>query len=56
MARGAKAQKRAREAGEAFEVERDRAVEESLDAAKPDAELFFVDTEARYVCYVWFGS
>lgn len=49
MGRGKRVQKRTREAGEEFEVERDRAVEESLEAAKPDNELFFVDTEARYV-------
>lgn len=39
---------RVREAGEAFEKARDAAVEEQLEAARPDDELFFVDTEARY--------
>ena len=48
---------RVREAGEAFDAVRDAAVEEQLDAARPDDELFFVDTEARYVCVVrcWMG-
>jgi hypothetical protein len=40
---------RVREAGEAFEAARDAAVEEQLEAARPDEELFFVDTEARCV-------
>lgn len=40
---------RVKEAGEAFETARLVAVEESLEAARPDDELFFVDTEARCV-------
>lgn len=38
---------RVKEAGEAFEEARASAVEEQLEAARPDDELFFVDTEAR---------
>ena len=43
---------RVKEAGEAFEAARAEAVEAHLDAARPDDELFFVDTEARcvFVC------
>lgn len=40
---------RVREAGEAFEQARDSAVDSQLEAARPDEELFFVDTEARWV-------
>lgn len=52
---------RVREAGEAFEQARDSAVDAQLEAARPDEDLFFVDTEARcmgvgvwWVC-VWVG-
>ena len=39
--------RRLKEVGQEFDASRDLSVEESLDAARPDADLFFVDTDAH---------